>query len=109
MERPFLSLQKRKRLKAIEYVSGDGETAPYVARGEAAQAYGVATIRDVDILIRAASALNRLKAEGRNDLPGSCARPPTLHQPRHRHRRASGGAGGARPALHNHHLHFDPR
>ena len=68
MERPFFSLQKRKRLKPIEYVSGDGDNAVRV-KVEAVQAYGIATIWDADILIWAASALNRLKAEGRNDLP----------------------------------------
>ena len=68
MERPFFSLQKRKRLKPIEYVNGDGDSAVRV-KVEAVQAYGIATIWDADILIWAASALNRLKAEGRNDLP----------------------------------------
>ena len=68
MERPFFSLQKRKRLKPIEYVSGDGDSAVRV-KVEAVQAYGIATIWDADILIWAASALNRLKAQGRNDLP----------------------------------------
>jgi plasmid replication initiation protein len=66
MERPFFSLQKRKRLKPIEYVSPDGEVKVKV---EAMPGYGMATIWDGDILIWAASALNRLKAEGRNDLP----------------------------------------
>ena len=66
MERPFFSLQKRKRLKPIEYQSADGEVRVKV---EAVPAYGMATIWDGDILIWAASALNRLKAEGRNDLP----------------------------------------
>ncbi|CAN7661254.1 replication initiator protein A [Phenylobacterium sp. LjRoot225] len=66
MERPFFSLQKRKRLKPIEYASADGEVRVKV---EAVPAYGMATIWDGDILIWAASALNRLKAEGRNDLP----------------------------------------
>lgn len=66
MERPFFSLQKRKRLKPIEYLSPDGEVRVKV---EAMPAYGMATIWDGDILIWAASALNRLKAEGRNDLP----------------------------------------
>lgn len=66
MERPFFSLQKRKRLKPIEYQSPDGEVRVKV---EAMPAYGMATIWDGDILIWAASALNRLKAEGRNDLP----------------------------------------
>ncbi|PVM88606.1 replication initiator protein A [Caulobacter endophyticus] len=68
MERPFFSLQKRKRLKPIEYRSGDGEVAVKV---EAVPAYGMATIWDADILIWAASALNRIKAEGRNDVPRS--------------------------------------
>lgn len=66
MERPFFSLQKRKRLKPIEYASTDGEVRVKV---EAVPAYGMATIWDGDILIWAASALNRLKADGRNDLP----------------------------------------
>ena len=66
MERPFFSLQKRKRLKPIEYLSPDGEVRVKV---EAMPAYGMATIWDADILIWAASALNRLKAEGRNDIP----------------------------------------
>lgn len=68
MERPFFSLQKRKRLKPIEYKSADGEVSVKV---EAVPAYGMATIWDGDILIWAASALNRLKAEGRNDVPRS--------------------------------------
>ncbi|MBI1684274.1 replication initiator protein A [Caulobacter hibisci] len=66
MERPFFSLQKRKRLKPIEYRSADGEVSVKV---EAVPAYGMATIWDADILIWAASALNKLKAEGRNELP----------------------------------------
>ncbi|OYW26888.1 MAG: plasmid replication initiator protein [Caulobacter sp. 12-67-6] len=68
MERPFFSLQKRKRLKPIEYKSPDGEVSVKV---EAVTAYGMATIWDADILIWAASALNRLKADGRNDVPRS--------------------------------------
>ena len=68
MERPFFSLQKRKRLKPIEYKSADGEVSVKV---EAVPAYGMATIWDGDILIWAASALNRIKAEGRNDVPRS--------------------------------------
>lgn len=66
MERPFFSLQKRKRLKPIEYLSPKGDVRVKV---EAMPAYGMATIWDGDILIWAASALQRLKAEGRNDLP----------------------------------------
>jgi len=66
MERPFFSLQKRKRLKPIEYTSPDGDTWVKV---EAMPAYGMATIWDADILIWAATALNRMKAQGVNDLP----------------------------------------
>lgn len=66
MERPFFSLQKRKRLKPIEYRSPDGETWVKV---EAMPAYGMATIWDADILIWAASVLNRMKEQGVNDLP----------------------------------------
>lgn len=66
MERPFFSLQKRKRLKPIEYQSPDGDTWVKV---EAMPAYGMATIWDADILIWAASTLNRMKEKGINDLP----------------------------------------
>ncbi len=66
MERPFFSLQKRKRLKPIEYKSPDGEVWVKV---EAMPAYGMATIWDADILIWAASALARMKSQGVNDLP----------------------------------------
>ncbi|MEY4251077.1 MAG: hypothetical protein RJA87_2710, partial [Pseudomonadota bacterium] len=59
MERPFFSLQKRKRLKPIEYNSPDGEVWVKV---EAVPAYGMATIWDADILIWAASTLNAMKA-----------------------------------------------
>jgi plasmid replication initiation protein len=58
MERPFFSLQKRKRLKPIEYESPDRDVSVKV---EAVPAYGMATIWDADILIWAASALQRLK------------------------------------------------
>ena len=66
MERPFFSLQKRKRLKPIEYRSPDGDAWVKV---EAMPAYGMATIWDADILIWAASVLNRMKEQGVNDLP----------------------------------------
>lgn len=66
MERPFFSLQKRKRLKPIEYRSPDGEAWVKV---EGMPAYGMATIWDADILIWAASVLNRKKEQGVNDLP----------------------------------------
>lgn len=52
MERPFFSLQKRKRLKPIEYKSLDGEAW---VRVQAIPDYGMATIWDADILIWAAS------------------------------------------------------
>lgn len=66
MERPFFSLQKRKRLKPIEYRSPNGEAWVKV---EAMPAYGMATIWDADILIWAASVLNRMREQGINDLP----------------------------------------
>jgi plasmid replication initiation protein len=66
MERPFFSLQKRKRVKPIEYNSPDGETWVKI---EAIPAYGMATIWDADILIWAASTLNRMREQGVNDLP----------------------------------------
>jgi plasmid replication initiation protein len=66
MERPFFSLQKRKRVKPIEYQSPDGETWVKI---EAIPAYGMATIWDADILIWAASTLNRMREQGINDLP----------------------------------------
>jgi len=66
MERPFFSLQKRKRLKPIEYRSSDGEVWVKV---EAIPAYGMATIWDADIIIWAASVINQLKSQGQNDLP----------------------------------------
>ena len=66
MERPFFSLQKRKRLKPIEYKSPDGQQWVKV---EAIPAYGMATIWDADVLIWAASTLNRMKQQGVNDLP----------------------------------------
>lgn len=66
MERPFFSLAKRKRLKAIEYVSPDGSIFVNVRPH---QDYGMATIWDADILIWAASTLQELKRSGVNDLP----------------------------------------
>jgi len=66
MERPFFSLQKRKRVKPIEYQSPDGETWVKI---EAIPAYGMATIWDADILVWAASTLNRMREQGVNDLP----------------------------------------
>lgn len=66
MERPFFSLQKRKRVKPIEYQSPDGETWVKI---EAIPAYGMATIWDADILIWATSTLNKMREQGVNDLP----------------------------------------
>ena len=67
MERPFFSLQKRKRLKPIEYQSADGEVRVKV---EAVPAYGMATIWDGDSPdLGGERALQRLKAEGINDIP----------------------------------------
>ena len=66
MERPFFSLQKRKRVKPIEYTSPDGGTWVKI---EAIPAYGMATIWDADVLVWAASTLNRMKEQGVNDLP----------------------------------------
>lgn len=73
MERPFFSLQKRKRLKPIEYKSPDGEAW---VRVQAIPDYGMATIWDADILIWAASTLNRMKQQGLNDLPRTLTTTP---------------------------------
>lgn len=66
MERPFFSLAKRKRLKPIEYTSPDGSV---FVRVLATPEFGMATIWDADILIWAASTLNRMREQGANDLP----------------------------------------
>ena len=66
MERPFFSLAKRKRLKPIEYVSPNGEVFVNVFPNAE---FGMATIWDADILIWAASVLNNLRKQGKNDLP----------------------------------------
>ncbi|BAV67017.1 plasmid replication initiator protein-like protein (plasmid) [Sphingobium cloacae] len=73
MERPFFSLQKRKRLKPIEYRSPDGDAW---VRVQAIPDYGMATIWDADILIWAASTLNRMKQQGLNDLPRTLTTTP---------------------------------
>jgi plasmid replication initiation protein len=65
MERPFFSLSKRKRLKAIEYTSRDGVFVRVTANPE----FGMATIWDADVLIWAASVLNEMRKRGINDLP----------------------------------------
>ncbi|GAA3277492.1 hypothetical protein GCM10020258_59170 [Sphingomonas yabuuchiae] len=67
MERPFFSLQKRKRVKPIEYTSPDGATWVKI---EAIPAYGMATIWDADIIIWATSALNRMREQGSTTCPG---------------------------------------
>src|SRR3954453_19201703 len=66
MERPFFSLAKRKRLKPIEYVSPNGEIFVNVFPNAE---FGMATIWDADVLIWAASQLNNLRKQERNDLP----------------------------------------
>ncbi len=66
MERPFFSLAKRRRLKPIEYVSPNGEVFVKVLPN---QQFGMATIWDADILIWAASTVNTLRKQGKNDLP----------------------------------------
>ena len=66
MERPFFSLAKRKRLKPIEYVSPNGEVFVKVHPNSE---FGMATIWDADILIWAASVVNNLRKQGKNELP----------------------------------------
>jgi plasmid replication initiation protein len=66
MERPFFSLAKSKRLKAIDYTSPDGKTWVHVS---ANPDYGMATIWDADILIYCASLLNDMKQRRFNEIP----------------------------------------
>lgn len=66
MERPFFSLAKRKRLKPIEYISPDNTVFVNVFPNAE---FGMATIWDADVLIWAASQLNNLRKQGKNDLP----------------------------------------
>ena len=73
MERPFFSLAKRKRLKPIEYVSPNGEVFVNVFPNAE---FGMATIWDADILIWAASTLNNLRKQSKNDLPRTLAFQP---------------------------------
>jgi plasmid replication initiation protein len=88
MERPFFSLQKRKRLKPIEYASPDGDVWIHVS---ANPLFGIATIWDADILIWATSRLNQMREKGANDIS------PTLHTTAHELlkaiRRDTGGKG----------------
>ncbi|MEO0410460.1 MAG: replication initiator protein A [Pseudomonadota bacterium] len=66
MERPFFSLAKRKRLKAIDYTSPDNSVWVHVS---ANPDYGMATIWDADILIYCASVVSDMKRRGKNDIP----------------------------------------
>jgi plasmid replication initiation protein len=75
MEWPFFSLQKRKRLKPIKYKSPDDEAW---VRVHAIPDYGMATKWDADILIWAASTLNRMKQQGLNDVPRTLTTPYDL-------------------------------
>ena len=66
MERPFFSLAKAKRVKAIDYTSPDGKVWVHVS---ANPDYGMATIWDADILIYCASMISDMKRRGINDVP----------------------------------------
>jgi plasmid replication initiation protein len=66
MERPFFSLAKTKRMKAIDYRSPDGKVWVHVS---ANPDYGMATIWDADILIYCASMISDMKRRGVNDVP----------------------------------------
>jgi plasmid replication initiation protein len=66
MERPFFSLSKSKRMKAIQY---NNENDGVFVTVQPHQDYGMATIWDADILIWAASVLCDMKNRGTNDIP----------------------------------------
>lgn len=66
MERPFFSLAKTKRIKAIEYTSPDGKLWVNVSSNPQ---FGMATIWDADILIYCASMLADMQRRGVNDIP----------------------------------------
>lgn len=66
MERPFFSLAKSKRSKPIEYTSPDGDV---FVRVTANPEFGMATIWDADILIWATSVLQKMRQQGKNDIP----------------------------------------
>lgn len=66
MERPFFSLAKTKRTKAIDYTSPDGKLWVHVS---ANPDYGMATIWDADVLIYCASVLADMARRGVNDIP----------------------------------------
>ncbi|PJN92992.1 plasmid replication initiator protein, partial [Amaricoccus sp. HAR-UPW-R2A-40] len=63
----LFSLQKRKRLKPIEYRSPDGEA--WVRVQAIPRLWGWLQSGDADILIWGASTLNRMKQQGINNLP----------------------------------------
>lgn len=87
MERPFFSLSKTKRLKAIDYCSPDGSKWVKV---EPHQNYGMATIWDADVLIWAVSVMTAAKNRQANHIPR------TLQFQPHELLRAIGrGTGGA--------------
>ena len=96
MERPFFSLQKRKRVKPIEYTSPDGATWVKI---EAIPAYGMATIWDADIIIWATSALNRMREQGIND----------RSEEQHQRTRLSRPSGRPTAVADDVHFHVDPR
>lgn len=66
MERPFFSLAKTKRVKAIDYTSPDGKLWVNVSSNPQ---FGMATIWDADILIYCASMLADMQRRGINDIP----------------------------------------
>ena len=66
MERPFFSLAKTKRMKAIDYTSPDGKLWVNVSSNPQ---FGMATIWDADILIYCASMLADMQRRGINDIP----------------------------------------
>ena len=66
MERPFFSLAKTKRVKAIDYTSPDGKLWVNVSSNPQ---FGMATIWDADILIYCASMLADMQRRGLNDIP----------------------------------------
>src|ERR1700722_337579 len=66
MERPFFSLSKCKRMKPIEHLNENDDIFVPVPPH---QDCSMATIRDADILIWAASVLCDMKNRGVNDIP----------------------------------------
>jgi hypothetical protein len=108
MERPFFSLAKRKRLKAIEYESPDGEIRVHVSGNPT---FGIATIWDADILIWAASHLNRFGRRARTTSPHHShhgLRPAQGASSRHRGSRLSRAPGRASAPRGHHNPDLDP-